>query len=302
MSTLIKAKSNLLASKTLISPNKNIKWLSNYLLDENQLYAPPPSRRTIGVPGTSNFGVLTDTKVSKVFASVTHTPSKSVVNDIPSLELISTFVSFTNPDSDPFFDPTGNNYGTPTEIFIRSQSGYTIGSPGTLDYGAATNLDTDELIADLVHIPSASVVNDIPLTDILFSTEDPFSDSTGTDFAVNDDPFVVSTLGYTIGTPGTQDFGFATDLDTQEPLLVVTHIPSASVVNDVPLTSTLFSLDDPFSDSTASDFILNSEPFPIPEDGYTIGIAGLIDYGIATELDTNEAVIDPIHEPSQSVM
>jgi hypothetical protein len=111
-----------------------------------------------------------------------------------------------------------------------------------------------------------------------------------------------------VGTAGLEHFGIGFDLQGSEAYLEVLHVPSLSVVNDIPSTSTV-AIDpvivpsvDPYADPTAAGFTFDGDPFPIPEDGYSIGIAGDEHFGIAFDLDGNEAIIDPIHTLSLSVM
>jgi hypothetical protein len=302
MTVTLKRGSRPTSGTSTISNERNIKWISDYALAGEQAFIPPTKDRSIGVPGALNFGLATDTKRGQNFFDLLHIPSASIINSIPNNQTISPTIQITNETADPFFDPLGNNYGTPITPFRRSQTGYTVGTPGTTDYGIATNSDDSTPLLFVTHIPSASIVNTIPSTDPIFSASDPFQDSTGAGFSVDGEPFTVSTLGYTIGTPGTTDFGFGTDLDTELPLLFVTHIPSASIVNTIPSTDPIFSASDPFQDSTGSGFSVDGEPFTVSTLGYTIGVAGELNFAIAVDLDSNDPVLDPTHIPSASVM
>lgn len=126
------------------------------------------------------------------------------------------------------------------------------------------------------------------------------------DFATDVGMFLFSAPGSTIGKPGTVNFGIASDYQ-QQPYLLLRHVQSLSVVNDVPSQDEITQFTDiprpdPFADSTASGFTFNSVAFPIPEDGYSIGTPGALHFGIAFDLDEEEAIIDPIHTASLSVM
>lgn len=131
------------------------------------------------------------------------------------------------------------------------------------------------------------------------------------EFITADGYFQYSTQGNdTIGIPGTASFGVGSERSTGLPYLVITDAASGSVVNDVPSTAEITGLGggeqdqqvDPYADATASGFTFNSVAFPIPEDGYSIGTAGALHFGIAFDLDEEEAIIDPIHTASLSVM
>jgi hypothetical protein len=104
-----------------------------------------------------------------------------------------------------------------------------------------------------------------------------------------------------VGTPGTQDFGIATNLLTIQPYYELTHDASASVFNDIPATA-IITFEDPFANSTADGLILDGDPFPLPTNGYTIGIAGEEDFGVGTELDENTLLAGTTHADSGSIM
>jgi hypothetical protein len=182
----------------------------------------------------------------------------------------------------------------------------TIGRPGDARFGVATDWAAGELFLQLTHIPSGSVINDVAgSVELNIPFADPFADSTGAGFLVGSgtDAFVRSTLGYSIGTPGAAGFAVGYDLDEDALLIEVRHSASNSIVNDVPSTATIsLPSDDPYADATASGFTFDGDPFPLPDDGYSIGTAGAAHFGIATDLDTDEAIIDPIHTASLSIM
>jgi hypothetical protein len=108
-------------------------------------------------------------------------------------------------------------------------------------------------------------------------------------------------VNLTVGTPGTLDFGIATNLLTDEPYYELTHDASASIFNDIPSTSSIV-IEDPFADSTADGLALSGDPFPLPTNGYTIGTAGEEDFGVGTELDENTLLTGTIHSASGSIM
>ena len=109
-------------------------------------------------------------------------------------------------------------------------------------------------------------------------------------------------LELSIGVAGSAAFGLAVDANSgEEAFTEIIHVPSASVFALPPSTDTII-LPDPFADSTASGFTFDGDPFPLPEDGYTIGDAGEEHFGIATDLDNETAIIDPIHTASLSIM
>jgi hypothetical protein len=108
-------------------------------------------------------------------------------------------------------------------------------------------------------------------------------------------------VNLTVGTPGTLDFGIATNLLTDEPYYELTHDASASIFNDIPSTAIIV-IEDPFADSTADGLALSGDPFPLPTNGYTIGTAGEEDFGVGTELDENTLLTGAIHSASGSIM
>jgi hypothetical protein len=104
-----------------------------------------------------------------------------------------------------------------------------------------------------------------------------------------------------VGSAGADNYSVALNTLNGDVYLEVIHVPSLSIVNDVPSTSTIVA-QDPFADPTASGFTFAGDPFPIPTAGYTIGDTGEADFGIATDLDTATAIIDPVHTASLSIM
>jgi hypothetical protein len=105
-----------------------------------------------------------------------------------------------------------------------------------------------------------------------------------------------------IGTPGEADFGTPINLTNGLKAYVdIIHTPSGSVISGIPSSDTIL-FPDPYADPTASGFTADGDPFPIPDDGYTIGNAGAEHFGIATNLDDSAPIIDPIHTASLSVM
>jgi hypothetical protein len=108
-------------------------------------------------------------------------------------------------------------------------------------------------------------------------------------------------INLTVGAPGTQNFGIATNLLSEEPYLELTHDASASVFNDIPSIAIIV-IEDPFADSTADGLALSGDPFPLPTNGYTIGTAGEEDFGVGTELDENTLLTGTIHSASGSIM
>lgn len=184
----------------------------------------------------------------------------------------------------------------------------TIGVPGRTGFGAAFDRSLSRAYDVVIHRASQSVAGDVPSTAVvaLPPPEDPYADATGTGFLIGtgSDPFVRSVSGYSIGTPGGDGFGLAYDLDESELLLQLRHGASNSIVNDIPSTATITlpPPEDPYADATASGFTFDGDPFPVPVDGYTIGVAGAEHFGIAVELDGDTAIIDPLHTASLSVM
>ena len=113
--------------------------------------------------------------------------------------------------------------------------------------------------------------------------------------------------GNSIGVPGSADFGTGRDRIVSSVYLLLSHVPSGSIVNDIPSTAQITFTEpaqqvDPYADSTATGFTFNSAAFPIPATGYTISTAGGNAFGIATNKDNSVAIVDPIHTASQSVM
>lgn len=122
------------------------------------------------------------------------------------------------------------------------------------------------------------------------------------EFTLDGGMFYVPPRGdLTIGIPGAAAFGVATDWAAGSGYLRVVHAASGSIVNDIPATGTV-SVPDPYADRLATGFTFDSAAFPRPTAGYTIGTAGAQHFGIATDLDTSTAIIDPIHTASLSVM
>lgn len=105
----------------------------------------------------------------------------------------------------------------------------------------------------------------------------------------------------TIGLPGTVGFGVATDWPVGLRYERVVHAASGSVVNEIPPPPYL-PYENPYASSLANDFSLSGIPFPLPSAGYSIGTAGALYFGIATDVNSNTALIDPTHTSSLSIM
>jgi hypothetical protein len=110
-----------------------------------------------------------------------------------------------------------------------------------------------------------------------------------------------------VGSAGADNYSVALNTLNGDVYLEVIHVPSLSIVNEEPSTTgiafpVLPPLVDPPADSDANGMTFGGDPFPIPTAGYSIGDAGDTDFGIATDLDTATAIIDPVHTASLSIM
>jgi hypothetical protein len=181
----------------------------------------------------------------------------------------------------------------------------TIGTPGTQDFGVGKDTFGNVLYLEVIHTPSASIVNKQPSTATI-ALSDPYADPAATGIAFNGSALPLPLGTYSVGTPGTANFGIATRTSgAGAPSIFTTiiHTASLSIIASPPSTTPTI-LPDPYADPAATGFLVGglSFPIPTPSTNYSIGTPGTTDFGIATNLSTSTAIIDPIHDPSESVM
>jgi hypothetical protein len=128
-----------------------------------------------------------------------------------------------------------------------------------------------------------------------------YADDSATEIEFDSGPYSKDTQ-LSIGIAGSAAFGLAVDaISGEEAFTQIIHTPSGSIFA-FPPSADIIIIPDPFADPTAAGFTFNGDPFPLPEDGYTIGVAGEEHFGIAFDLDNEVAIIDPVHTSSLSIM